>query len=267
MADSDVGSVAPAPASLAESICALWEALPKRTLRVALAFDGALLALYVIGVLFAYQNPNLFFLLDLEAEGNPPSWWYGSQQLLLALAFLLLASRLFDRIEDIRRFRALFLVSAIGFGFVSLDEVGEVHEIGSRILVDLKFIGHAEQWFEQSVLHIKHRLHGGGIWIAVYALIGVVLLFWLVPQIIRAYKVWSRQVTTVAVGFGIFAFSAAVLQVVGYFTKRGTAAHFIYVFTEQALKMVGISIALYGVVQVVALGLTAVTRALADEVP
>jgi hypothetical protein len=256
------------PGTVGERLLGIWAGFPRAVLRVALTMDVTLLALYVVAVAFLIKNPNAFFLLDLESEGNPPSWWYGSQQLLVALAFLLLASAVFTSCDRIRPLRPLFLVSGIGFAFVSLDEVGEVHEVGARILINVPAIGHAEQHLEYFLLHSlhqRHRLHGGGLWEIVYTVIGVALLVWLVPRVIEAYRIWPKQVARVAIGFGIFAFSAAVLQVLGWFTKQGTTVHQIYVFVEQGLKMVGITIALFGVVQVLAVGLAEITRQLTHE--
>lgn len=251
-------------ASLGDSIVAWWRAMPSTGLKWALAIDALVLALYVLGAAFWQRSVELWFFVNLEREANPPSWWFGIQQLLVAIVFLMLASRLFESDERIRPLRALFLVSGIGFGFISLDEIGEVHEIGSRLLARSDAIGNLAYRVEHGVFHIKQRIHGGGLWIVVYAIIGVILLFWLVPQVIRAFKLWPREVGLVAVGFGVFAFSAAVLQVLGYFTKVGTMAHYIYVFVEQGLKMAGISIALYGTLLVLSAGAILLTQRLSS---
>jgi hypothetical protein len=240
--------------ALRSTLMDLWDRLPVLTLRFALGVNALFVVLYLIGVAFFAKAPNAFFLLSLEREGNPPSWWYGSQQLLVALVFLALASRMFEFDERIRPLRALFFASALGFTFISLDEVGELHELGSRMLLGIKGIQALETTFEHSVLHVKHHLHGGGLWIVVYAIVGVVVLAWLIPRVVEAYKIWPREVITVGVGFGIFAFSAAVLQVLGYFTKSGTSIHVLYVVVEQALKMSGISIALFGALSVLSAG-------------
>lgn len=251
--------------TIRDSLLDIWRKLPGVGLRLALIFDAAFLALYVAGATLVFHNANAFFLVNLEGEGNPPSWWYGSQQLLVALVFLLLASRIFAQDTRLRPLRTLFLATGLGFGFISFDEVGEFHEIGSRILIQWKTLGHFEEWLEHTFVHIKHRLHGGGLWVVVYAVIGIGVIIWLTPHVIRAFRIWPKQVVTMVVGFGIFIFSAVVLQVVGYFTKPGTLAHFVYVFTEQGLKMLGISIALFAGLQVLAAGLDLLTRQLASQ--
>ena len=249
--------------ALRDSLLDLWRRLPAAVLRTTLAIDGLFLAFYVLVMAFAAKDHYIVVLLGLEGEGNVPTWWYGSQQLLVAIVFLLLASGLFSADQRLRPLRPLFIVSGLGFGFISLDEVGEVHEIGSRILGRVKEINVLEQQLV-SALHIKHRVvGGGGLWIPLYTVIGIAMLVWLVPQVVNAFRVWPKQVTTVAIGFGVFAFSAAVLQVVGYFFKPESPAHNMYVFVEQGLKMVGISIALYGAVQVFAAGADLLTRRLA----
>lgn len=269
----DVHQVAPLTEdgrrALGVSLHDLWERLPQTTLRIALAVDGAFLALYLFAIAFGLgtRARNLFFLLSLEGEGNPPSWWYGVQMLLVALVFLLLASRLFANDERIRKLKALFTVSAIGFAFISLDEIGEIHEEGSAFIARMKYVEQAEQWLNNTFFHIAHKLRGGGgVWLVVYTIIGVVLLIWLIPRAIEAYRIWPKQVATVALGFGIFSFSAAVLQVLGYLTKPMTSLHFAYVFVEQALKMGGISIGLYGAMQVLAAGADTLTQQLTGDV-
>lgn len=252
-------------ASLASLTEQWWGRLPAFALRWALAIDGVFLLLYLVGVTWFSKNPNVAFLLSLEREGNPSTWWYGSQQLLVALAFLMLTVRLFEGDDKIRPFRSLFMVSALGFGFISLDEVGEIHEIGSRILVLNRSVGKFLEDFEHNVFHVKHRIHGGGVWIVVYGIIGVVLLFWLVPQVIRAFRAWPKEVAIVGAGFLTFAFSAVVLQVYGYFTKVGSFKHTAYVFVSQGLKMGGMSVALYGVLLVLSAGAIGLTRRLASS--
>jgi hypothetical protein len=99
----------------------------------------------------------------------------------------------------------------------------------------------------------------------VYAIVGLAVLMWLVPRVIAAYKIWPKEVTTVAIGFGIFAFSAAVLQVLGYFTKSGTPLHVLYVVVEQSLKMSGISIALFGALKVLGASMQKLVQQLGEE--
>ena len=257
------GVSAPSRVALAQTLEAWWATLPRVVLLWTLAIDVAWLTIYAIGVTFFSKNPNVSFLMSLEREGNPSTWWYGSQQFLVALAFLCLATRLFDSVENIRRFRALFTMSALGFGFISLDEVGQIHEIGSRIIVLYRPIGKFLEDFEHTFFHVKHRIHGGGVWIVVYLVIGLVVLIWLVPQIIRAFRAWPREVLIVGIGFLVFTISAVVLQVYGYFTKFGTFKHTAYVYISQGLKMGGISVCLYGALLVVSAGAIALTRQLA----
>lgn len=258
-AEIDSGST-----TVVASLSTLWSELPLRTLKTVLIIDAIVIGLYLAALAFATQNHNLFFLLDLESEGNPPSWWYGTQQLLVGIVFLLLATRIFDSVRDIKAFRSLFFAGGLGFTYISLDEVGEVHEIGSRILVNNHAVGVLVLQM-QGLLNIHHRIRGAGVWIPVYAIIGTILLIWLVPRAIKAFRVWRGPATTFLIGFGIFAFTAAILQVAGYFTPEGTAIHDIYLITEQALKMAGISIALYGTTQVLASGLESVTQQVAAE--
>lgn len=251
-------------ASTRQALLRIWHELPLRALRTALIIDAVVIGLYLLALAVASHNHNLFFLLDMEAEGNPPSWWYGTQQFLVGAVFLILSSGIFSSVRNIRDFRPLFFVAGLGFTYISLDEVGEVHEIGSRILINVHAIARAQMSL-QTMLHVHHTPRGGGIWLGVYFLMGIALLIWVVPRGIEAFKLWRKPATTFLVGFGIFVFSAAILQVVGYFTKEGTGIHDVYVITEQALKIGGISIALYGATQVLAEGLTILTRQLSGE--
>lgn len=252
------------PVPLKEALLVNVAALPKWVFRVALAVDATFLLLYVVGVTFAVSNRTVFFLLDLNAEGNPPSWWFGTQQFLVALTFLIVASWMFANDTRVQPVRRLFLAAGLGFLFISADEIGELHEIGSRILAGLPAVRTFEGWVMRA-LHVTHNLRGGGLWIPVYVVLGVALIIWAAPYAVKAYGLWRHQFLIVAMGFGIFAVSAAVLQVVGYFLPTGSTAHNIYVFVEQALKMFGISVVLYGAMQVLADCAGRLIRTLAGE--
>jgi hypothetical protein len=251
-------------AQVKNALLARFANLPKRAFQLALVVDGVLLALYVIGLTIGNHVYSLFFLLDLNAEGNPPSWWFGTQQFLVALTFLLLASWLFANDTRVQPVRKLFFAAGLGFLFISADEIGELHEYGSRILEQSRTVREFEGRI-MHLLHITHTLRGGGLWIAIYVVIGVGLVIWAIPYVKKAYVLWRKQLLTAVLGFSIFAFSAAVLQVVGYFFHTGSTAHNIYVFIEQALKMFGISIVLYGAMQVLAECAGRLTRTVAGD--
>lgn len=281
MSDAGIASDGPSPSSVTNSEAEIdadskqtkadlidtWHRLPAFVFRAALTVDGVLLLLYALAVAFMLKAPLLFFLFDLDAEGNPPSWWFGIQQLLVALVFLLLASRIFTSDQRLRPLRPLFLTAGIGFAIISLDEIGELHESVSRLIVNSVRIRGIERRLEKS-FHIAHHLRGGGVWIPLYAIIGIVALALLVPYFIKAYQLWRHQVVTAAIGFVVFVASAAILQVVGYFFPVRTLAHRIYVFVEQGLKMGGVSIVLYGITQVLGIGAERLTlRIGGDPVP
>jgi len=245
-------------------LLATWRRLPTFVLRAALTIDGIALLLYALAVGFMLKAPLLFFLFDLDAEGNPPSWWFGVQQLLVALVFLLLASRIFASDERLRPLRPLFVTAGIGFGIISLDEIGELHETISKLIEKSVKIRGFERRLTKS-LHVTHHLRGGGLWIPLYAIIGIVALALLAPYFVKAYKLWRREVLTVVIGFAVFVASAALLQVVGYFFPIRSLAHRVYVFVEQGLKMGGVTIVLWGVAQVLSSGLERVTTLVAGD--
>ena len=149
--------------------------IPRRILTFVLAVDVAWLLLYLLALATATHTPNLFFMMNLKAEGNPPTWWFGTQDMLVAITFLLLGSRLFASDSRVQPVRRLFLALGIGFACISADEVGQIHEKFAPMLEQNTAIKGGEEALMRA-LHVSHALHGGGLWMVVYLIIGIALM-------------------------------------------------------------------------------------------
>ena len=103
-----------------ESLLAWFDTVPGRALKVVLTADALLLVLYLIGLALATHIHGLFFLLDLKSEGNPPTWWYGTQQFLVGMTFLLLAAGQIRPAlgPKLKRATSIFMALTILFGAV-----------------------------------------------------------------------------------------------------------------------------------------------------
>ena len=72
---------------------------------------------------------QLLRIFDVDAEGNVPTW-------LTSLILLCCAGALWDRGRTADRWRRHWRVLAVGFGYLSLDEVAQLHDRG-RVLAEL----------------------------------------------------------------------------------------------------------------------------------
>lgn len=242
---------APAPVSPPDN----WALLPKRVLTIALSAD------IVLVVLFALTAPlprtpaakPLIFLFDLNGEGNVPAWFSGMQLLLIGLVFFVLALWFFQTDERVRPLRTLFLVGGLGFTYLSADEVGQIHENLSQLLQAWHWLNVVEIKLLARFGHKMHKLHGGSLWIPLFAVIGVGLIWWLWPQLRLAWKLWRREILLLALGFGVLTLGATVVESLGDLIPK-TALLFrgIEVGVEESLELVGASVMLYAVTRILA---------------
>jgi hypothetical protein len=220
----------------------------------ALVFDAILVLMYALTAPLTRTPTHkpLIFLFDLNGEGNIPAWFSGAQLLLVGLAFFALAAWFFQSDERVAPLRRLFFVAGLAFTWLSADEVGQIHENLSAML---------QSWHPLNVLEIKllaamgkkvHKLHGGSIWIPIFALIGIGLVWWLWPQLKLAWKTWRAETLLLGVGFGLLVFGAVVVESLGDLIPKGaTVLRLTEVGIEEGIELVGASIILYAVVRVV----------------
>jgi hypothetical protein len=232
-----------------------WSKLPGRALTFALVIDAIFMAAYVITqhLPITPTTKSLIFLFDLNAEGNPAAWWQGNQLLLIALTFFALGLWFFQGDDRIAPLRRLFIVCGATFTYLSMDEIGQVHEYTSRMLQSWHWLNQLETHIFAAFGKRVHRFHGGSLWIPLFAVIGIALITWLWPQFRLAWRLWRREILLLAVGFAVLTFAATVLESLGdLIPKDAYTLRVIEVGVEETLESVGSTIVLYSVVRVLA---------------
>ena len=184
------------------------------------------------------------------------------QMFLVGLVLLTLASRLFAAEARVWPLRRLFFVAGLGFVFFSADEIGEIHEfLSSWIVRHVPLLMNTELRIARSLgFHHLTTRGGGGAWIAIYAVIGVVTLYLLAPQIRLARRIWLRQSRAFVVGFGTLFFGGAVIGVFGFFFRQGSTGKYLETAVKQGVDFVGTSIALFAATWTLCLAAERLTR-------
>jgi hypothetical protein len=230
-----------------------WKLLPQRVLIGALALDALLVVAYVFTVGIKRSSPlrPLYNVFGLNGEGNIPAWYSGSQLLVFGLVCLVLASWIFASDDRIAPLRRLFVTVGLAAVYLSADEVGQVHERMSTIVQSW----HALTTLELNLLAVvgihRKEIHGGSVWIPLFAVFGIILLVWLWPQLKKAWALWRREFLLLGLGFGVLVFGATVVEVIGILT-RSTFSTAIEVGIEEMLEILGVSVMLYAAVRVLA---------------
>jgi hypothetical protein len=225
-----------------------WKLLPKRTLIGALIADALMVVLYSLTI-WLPQTPSakpITFLFDLNLEANVPAWWSGAQLLLIGITFLLLSAWFFQSDERIAPLRRLFFMVGLAFTYLSADEVGQIHENTSKLLQSWHFLNLVEIRLLAALGHKVHKLHGGSLWIPLFAIIGIGLIWWLWPQFKLGWKLWHREILMLALGFGVLVFGAVVVESLGDLIPASAhLLHYIEVGVEEGLELIGASVMLY----------------------
>ena len=232
-----------------------WKLLPKRVLIGALIVDAFLLVMYALTI-WLPPTPAakpLTFLFDLNLEANIPAWWSGTELLLIGITFLLLSLWFFQSDERIAPLRRLFLMVGLAFTYLSADEVGQIHENLSKLLQSWHFLNLVEIRLLAALGHKVHKLHGGSLWIPLFAIIGIGLIWWLWPQFKLGWKLWHREILLLAVGFGVLVFGAVVVETLGDLIPSGAVTlRMLEVGVEEGLELIGASVMLYAGARVLA---------------
>jgi len=183
------------------------------------------------------QGPKgqLHSLIDLDGEGNLPSWFSSFQLALIAITFWILSSRFRATHRPSRRFLKL---GSFFFLLLAIDETAMLHErvtesLGSRYLdwVPAFAVSHP---FESTVCGLVVAAGIAGVYSHLRGL-------------------WSMSPTAAAIGaLGavIYVLGAAVLESVGYKMLNSGATPTLYrveVATEEFFEMLGASLILYAV--------------------
>ena len=192
--------------------------------------DLCLVSIFAAAILLG--SPSWRILFNLDREGNIPAW-FSSVQLFLTGMIVLLRSREIDPGHSPSRL--FFLAVGTGFIFLSADEAASIHETIGRALIHV-------EWMP--------RFKGGhGIWIFVYALIGLILLLACFRRLAAIWNRYRHATSIMAMGLGFALLGAVGLEAISYQFLRSGSTPLLYlveVALEEFLEMSGASIMLYG---------------------
>lgn len=183
------------------------------------------------------QGPSgeLHAVIDLDGEGNLPTWFSSFQLSLVAISFWFMAAQARATQRPSRRF-----LRACGglFLFMSIDETAMIHE---RItgLLGTRYIDWVPGWV------LDHPAKS-----TVCAMVVAGFAAMVIPHIRAFKKTNAVPVRIAAAGSFAYVIGAAVLESVGYETLVGGSHSSLYRFevaSEEFLEMLGVSLILYGV--------------------
>lgn len=158
---------------------------------------------------------------SLDGETTVATWWASAQLILLGGLFGLAA------VSEARsgRRKAAWTLAVGGFVaiFFSLDETAAFHENITAVLRTRSLL--------------PAFADGHGLWISVYAVLGVVLLIATFPGIVSLLATHRSDTLLIAFGGAIFVVGGVLVEVVGYFMT----VHF-WVVVEETLEFSGIAL-------------------------
>ncbi len=204
-----------------------------------LVCDLLLVLAYLVVTAAGGPSTLLTRLLDLNGEGNLPTWFSSMQWMCCAAAFGLFAVRNFSR--SVRRSWALLLLPAL-FVLLSLDEVAQIHEaLGRRS--DALLDGGTRSSSAFPVTGIWMFVIGGPF-VAVVVALGA----WLWPYFADSPTALKRT----GLGLVVMLCGAVGVETMSNFVAIGSALAVAQVATEEFLEMLGATLVLWGALDLLA---------------
>jgi hypothetical protein len=196
------------------------------------AFELLFVAVASVDVALGSPSWIIKQLFDLDGDANIPAWFSSVQLFVIGLIFLLI-SRMSGR--DNAPSPASLILFGLGFIFLSADESASIHE---RMSVTLR-----------NATVVPRFRDGHGVWISIYALIGVALLLLNYRAFAAMWHRHRRAGTFLAGGVALLVVGGVGLEIVSYEFLRDGSTPLLYsleVVAEEFLEMFGASLALYG---------------------
>ena len=196
-----------------------------------------LLLVVVYGTDAWVQGPTerLHAVIDLDAEGNLPTWFSSFQLALIAISLWALGARMRESHRPSRR----FLRGCGGFFLLlSIDETAMMHE---RITASL-----GSRYIDWVPVYLGNHVYGSIL--CVLTLIACLAAAY--PHLCGLWRMSRRASLIAAAGCGVYVTGAAVLETVGYRMLEAGVSLALYrveVAAEEFLEMLGASMILYGV--------------------
>lgn len=188
--------------------------------------DAGLVAVYALDIALRQPSWTVHLLFDLDGEATIPAWFSSAQLLVAAWLFALAAGK-----TDYPEIPGLFLaLVAVGFCFLSMDEIVGIHEGITRSFRDIDALP---------------RFRGGhGIWIPFYLGAGALFAMLTAPYWIRLWRVERRGTLLFGVGVALFLAGAVGVEASSYEELRGLVNRSGYLWSvaiEEFLELAGAS--------------------------
>lgn len=204
----------------------------KRVLIFLLAFEILLVLSYCVVHIFAPSvkwGPIKLFV-DVDREVAIPTWFSTVQLFAIAILFLLHA-------RTTKQLRAYFILFALGFMFLSMDEAAAIHE---KIIDSVKRV--EWQWLLVLTFNGSHKA-----WMIPYLVIGVVVLMFSYRFPLFLWRRARRESIFFAIGTAVFCVGGIGLELLAfYFEDAPTDTPYAWAIAgEEFLEMAGMTIVLY----------------------
>lgn len=200
-----------------------------KTLLISLlVFEGLLVLLNVVDLCLG-SPLHIHRIIDLNAEGNLPTWFSSIQLFLVGITFLLIR---LNKSSSLQKDDTFLSICGLLFIFLSMDETSQFHEKITKVLSNLEWIPR----FGDS----------DGIWILLYFLV----LLGLIGISYRSVKVmfvnYKKEMLVMLTGVTLFLFGGVIVEIIGYNLYGSKLAYKIAAIIEEFFEMSGISVLLYG---------------------
>lgn len=174
-------------------------------------------------------------LFDMDSDRSLPSWFSTVQLFILGAVFLLSCWQSKWR----GGFSVFLLALGAAFVFLSIDEGVGIHE-------NITAVAKKNQIDWLLVFSFKGQ---HGVWIAVYAVLGILFLFATYRHLLRLWREFPEVMRLFLIGGLILGLGAVGLEIIGYQYLRGDATatpYLLQVAFEELFEMAGASVILYG---------------------
>jgi hypothetical protein len=203
-----------------------------RGIRLFLAIDLALTAVYVGIFVLGDPVPGVAHKFDLDGEMNLPTWWASAQWLVAALLLGIVARRAVD--PDRTRSWVLALLPLLFLG-LSIDEVATVHEsLGDLLDVLLP-----------SGTRVGTPLHVTGLWVL---LLGLPAIAGIAAMLAAARSLLDERpgVLLIVFGLGLFLIGALGIETLSNLTTPDTPGAVLQIASEETVEAVGATVVVWG---------------------